>query len=266
MFDKKFYRRRGNVLEIFLIGLNRWHTSTHSVGYLLNIHKLEDPDALVSENSALKSQTPEQSAEAALPDLTHEQQKKEGAMHEIKDLSDLIDLLSAKPAGPVTITLSPEIQEGLQGCLELGLKQVVSFNPTMLNPRMVFALSDRRDRVPKMRVKPKDFTRYCSVDYNAIPGNVIVDKDLLTQGVGWLFDGMEGPRLREILEPLEAKIEACTEETIEASRAHVQEIADWLDNIMDNRPNRLANELRESVKSLNAEELLAKLSHYGDYL
>mgnify|MGYP003482248800 FL=1 len=180
---------------------------------------------------------------------------------DVKDLSDLIDLLSAKPAGPITVTLSPEIQEGLQGCLELGLKQIVSFCPTMLNPRMVFALSDSPHQVPKKRVKPKDFTRYCASDYNAIPGNVIVDKDVLAQSIGWLFDGMEGPRLREILEPLEALVEACTEETIVASRAHVQEIADWLENIIDKRPNRLAEELRKSVETLNTEGLLPKLEH-----
>jgi hypothetical protein len=177
----------------------------------------------------------------------------------VTDLSDLIDLLSAKPAGPITITLNQEIQEGLKGCLELGLKQIISYCPTMLNPRQAHPLLDPPHKAPKMRVKPKDFARFCAADYNAIPGNVMVDKDLLAQGVGWLFDGLEGPRLGEILEPLEAKIEACTDETIEAPRAHVQEIADWLDNIMDNRPNRLAKELRKSVESLNSEGLLPKM-------
>lgn len=180
-------------------------------------------------------------------------------MSEIKDLSDLIDLLSAKPAGPITVTLSPGIHEGLKGCLELGLKQIISYCPMMLNPRQAHPLHDQPHKMPKMRVKPKDFARFCAADYNAIPGKVMVDKDLLAQGIGWLFDGMEGPRLREILEPLEAKVDACTEETIEASRAHVQEIADWLDNIMDNRPNHLAKELRKSVEALNSEGLLPKL-------
>lgn len=259
MFDEKFYRRKGNALEIFLIGRNEWHPSTHTVGYLHNIHKLEDTDALIGDNLALAPKTPNQSAETSLPNLTHEQPRQECTMPEIEDLSDLIDLLSAKPAGPITVTLSPEIQEGLKGCLELGLKQIISFCPTMLNPRHAYSLYDKPHKAPKMRVKPKDFTRFCAADYNAIPGNVIVDKDLLAQGVGWLFDGMECPRLREILEPLEAKIEACIEETIEASRAHVQEIADWLDNIMDSRPNRLAKELRQSAQALNSEGLLPKL-------
>lgn len=181
-------------------------------------------------------------------------------MQEIKDLSDLIDLLSAKPAGSINVTLSEDIQEGLKGCLELGLKQILSFCPMVLNPRLGHALHDHPHKIPKVRVKPKDFARLCAPDYNVIPGNVMVDKDLLAQGVGWLFNGMEGPRLEVILKPLEAKIEACQEETIEASRAHVQEITDWLDNIMDNRPNRLANELRQSVESLNNEALLEKLN------
>jgi hypothetical protein len=260
MFDEKFYRRKGNILEIFLIGRNEWHPSTHTVGYLNNIYKLEDPDALVSKNSAFTSQTPEQSAEAALPDLTHEQQKKEGAMHKIKDLSNLIDLLSAKPAKDLSVTLSTEIQEGLKGCLELGLKQISSFIPMQFPPRMTFALHDQRGQLPKLRVKPKDFARFCDATYAPIPGAVKVDKDLLAEGVGWLFDGMEGPRLESILKPLEAALKACTENTFEASRMHVQEIVDWLDNIMDNRANQLANDLRKSVKDLNENPLLAEIS------
>jgi hypothetical protein len=93
-------------------------------------------------------------------------------MHEIKDLSDLLDLLSAKPAGSINVTLSEDIQEGLKGCLELGLKQIIFASPRMLNPRLVLALHEHPHKKPKMRVKPKDFARLCAPDYNVIPGNV----------------------------------------------------------------------------------------------
>jgi hypothetical protein len=45
--DEMFYRLAWNVLEFFNMNRHEWYVSDRPVEFLDNIHKLEDPDAVI---------------------------------------------------------------------------------------------------------------------------------------------------------------------------------------------------------------------------
>lgn len=179
-------------------------------------------------------------------------------MQKINDLSDLLVALSSKTADSLEISLDPSLFEGLKGCLELGLKHIMSFEPMAVNPRQLVSLDDGHG-MPTRRVNPKDFQKYLEGSLDSKPDPVLVNKDLLAEGIGWVKYQEGSPRLNSVIDPMELKISSTADDKVEVHRPHLQEIVDWLDLIQRTRPNEVAKELRKSVSDLNEKGLKRKI-------
>lgn len=82
---------------------------------------------------------------------------------------------------------------------------------------------------------------------------ISVDRDKLRHGLAWVEDHSRSDRFSAIHGALLTLcVGSVANQRIDAPYAHVQEIVDWLDLIMDGRPNALAEELRKDVLDHNS--------------
>jgi hypothetical protein len=178
-------------------------------------------------------------------------------MHEIRDLSDLITLLAAKPGTPLQLEIHPDVQESLAGCLELGLNNIVSFSAMAMAPRTLAKISTPRHS-PTPKAWPKDFQKFLNWSSESDLTLISVSRDLLADGLDWVGDYPFGERFELIYSHLLTLVRV-DQQRVDAPMGHVQEIVDWLDLIQRNRPNDVAEALRVDVKANNPMGLKAKI-------
>lgn len=185
-------------------------------------------------------------------------------MHEIRDLSDLISLLTEMPGTPLQLSIHPDVQESLAGCLELGLNNVVSFHRMALPPRALMQVTGLEGS-PTRKAHPKDFKKYLSDASRVDLSLISVSSKLLEEGLDWLSDFPPGERFAAIQSGIRELTKVEGRCRVEVPSGHVQEVVDWLDMIQRNRPNDLADDLREDVKSHNQVVLSAKIGEPSRY-
>jgi hypothetical protein len=177
-------------------------------------------------------------------------------VNEIETLSDLLSLLSAKPEGPLEVRIPQALHENLKGCLELGVAELITYDSTCLPPRT--ALDFRLGIARKSKVSGQGFFHPGEIAGD-LSHKIMVSKSLLEEGVAWVGSYCHSERLDAILNGMTVLTVTCTGSEVEASREHLQELVDWLDCIVDSRPNLVATKLRKNVKELNQFPLLPKI-------
>ena len=178
-------------------------------------------------------------------------------MHNINDLTQLLNLLAGDATKPIEISLDPSLRESLHGCITLGIKDLLNYVPGALPPRAAEKFVNKPGDVPKMLVKITDFESLVTgiVD---LEDTVKVSGKLIQNALGWVEECCHAPRIEKMLNELDRQVERGPE-IIEVPAAHAQEIVDWLDQIQRNDPNDLANSIREDVKTLNGREMMPKI-------
>lgn len=179
-------------------------------------------------------------------------------MHDVKNIPELIALLMPEGEPSFEVCLRAELHKTLRVCLELGVAELIALDPYCLPPRLGAQL--RQKHRFQGRVYPADF----GLDSPSLQGldeRIRVDADMVKEGVGWVEHVNYHPRLTNILTQVMAQADACAEGVAEVPRGHLQELVDWLDMIVDNRPNRLASALRDNVATLNTRGLLPKFEY-----
>lgn len=178
-------------------------------------------------------------------------------MQEIRDLSDLMTLLAARSSDTLELQIHPDVHASLAACLHLGLQSLANLS-TALPPRLMLKIKEDEYSSPAI-VNPKDFSGYIkAIDENLNP--ISVDRERLRHGLAWVEDYLSSDRFSQIHKALLA---LCTEnadsQRVDAPFAHIEEVVDWLDMIIDNRPNDLAEELREDVRGHNSIALRTRI-------
>lgn len=179
-------------------------------------------------------------------------------MHDVKNIPQLIALLMPEGEPSFEVCLRAELHKTIRVCLELGLAELIAMDPYCLPPRLGAQL--RQKKRFQGRVNPADFG-LDSWGLQGLDERIRVDAEMVKEGVGWVEHVNYHPRLTDILTQMMALIDACAVGVAEVPRGHLQELVDWLDLIVDNRPNRLASALRENVASLNATGLLPEFEY-----
>lgn len=181
-------------------------------------------------------------------------------MVEIKDLSTLLALLEQKPGQALEVRIDPQVFKGLETCLQLGIMNAAQWQPAAFNPKTLSSLlHPLRISDQKMIVRVKDFQQFVDATHGQDQTPLKVDKKLLEEGMGWVEEIVhEGDRLDGQIKRLEIAIAATPDPLIEAPLNFLQELVDWLDQIQRNRPNEVADELRDSVRQHNTLALEPK--------
>lgn len=181
-------------------------------------------------------------------------------MVEITDLSTLLGLLEQKPDQALEVRIDPQVFKGLETCLQLGIMNAAQWQPAAFNPKTLSVLLDPVRIVDKkMIVRVKDFQQFIDATRNQDATPLKVDKQLLDEGIGWVEDAINGDaRFEQQIQILEANIKSAPDALVEAPKNFLQELVDWLDQIQRNRPNELADELRDSVRQHNTLTLEPK--------
>jgi hypothetical protein len=185
-------------------------------------------------------------------------------MHEICDLSDLIALLAEKRGSSLQLSIHPEVQASLAGCLELGVSHIVRFDSMALAPRALMAITEDPGVVPRQKAFGKDFPKYFSDSSGTDMTPISVCRGLLLEALDWVDQYPRSGRFQAIYSQLET-ISKSDLESVQAPISYVQEVVDWLDLIQRNRPNDCAEELRQDVKAHNPKWLKAKIVQPSPY-
>ena len=178
-------------------------------------------------------------------------------MHNINDLTQLLNLLEGDATKPIEFSLDPSLRESLQGCLTLGIRNLLDHAPGALPPRSAERFVNKRGDIPKMLVKITDFEGLVAGTAD-LSDMVKVSGNLMQNALGWVEECCRAPRIEKILNELDAQVERGPD-VIDVPSVYLQEIIDWLDQIQRNDPNDLADEIREDVKQLNGREMMPKI-------
>jgi predicted transcriptional regulator len=178
-------------------------------------------------------------------------------MIEIKDLSTLLALLEQKPGQALEVRIDPQAFKGLETCLQLGIINAAQWQPAAFNPKTVSTLlHPLRITDKKMIVRVKDFQQFIDATHDKDATPLKVDKKLLDEGMGWFEEAVDGnAHFEQQIKILEATIKSAPDTLVDAPKNFLQELVDWLDQIQRNRPNEVAEELRDSVRENNAQTL-----------
>ncbi|WP_274644540.1 hypothetical protein [Pseudomonas serbica] len=185
-------------------------------------------------------------------------------MHDIRDLSDLITLLAEQPGTSLQLSIHPEVQKSLAGCLELGVSHIVRFDSMALAPRALMAIAENPGVVPRQKAFGKDFQNYFRESSGDDMTFISVCRGLLVEALDWVDQYPRSARFQAIYSDLEA-ISKTDLESVRAPISYVQEVVDWLDLIQRNRPNDCAEDLRQDVAAHNPTGLKPKIVQPGAY-
>jgi hypothetical protein len=177
-------------------------------------------------------------------------------VHHIEDLSELLELLSKGSTKAMQFELAPGLQKSLKGCLELGIKQIVSFSPMIMTPRQRRQTADD-PHLPIQKVWPKDFQKH--LQGNNDSSVISVDRKLLAEGLCYLDNMYMSDRFEQVFDGLDAAVKATDDSRVNVLKVQAEEVADWLDLIMRSRPNEIGRALRRDVKAHNAMKLGEKI-------
>ena len=179
-------------------------------------------------------------------------------VRDINNLAQLYRLLDGGIEGQLEVSISNDLLSSLKGCLKLGIAEIIHFDPHCLPPRHgITAIPDRLRPTPTVLPDALDVIAALNTG-SCNESVVVVSTALLDEGVSWIEDVCTSARLGAILSRLRTVAAASQGSEATVQREHLQELVDWLDLIMDNRPNRLAEKIRESVNASNPEGLLSK--------
>lgn len=176
-------------------------------------------------------------------------------MVEIKDLSTLLALLESNPEEAIEARFDPQVFESLKVCLKLGVRNAAQWQPAAFSPKSLTKLFDPLQGINDI-VRVKDFQQLIDATHSKDTTPLKVDKTLLDEGMAWVEDAVSGnAHFEQQIQALVACIKSTSQSLVEAPKNFLQELVDWLDQIQRNRPNEVAEELRESVRQHNAQVL-----------